>query len=104
MQDTELYQAILGLALPWTISKVDLDTTAQEIRIHVDHPRGTEFKCPDCERTLPCYDHAETRSWRHLDSCQLKTFLVARQPRVNCPEHGVKTVLVPWAEKSSRFC
>lgn len=103
MQDKELYQEILGLALPWTVSEVDLDTALEEIRIHVGHPRGTKFKCPECERELPCYDHAETRCWRHLDSCQFKTFLVARQPRVNCPEHGVKTVSVPWAEKSSRF-
>jgi transposase len=29
--------------------------------------------------------------------------LIARQPRVNCPKHGAKTVLVPWAEKNSRF-
>jgi transposase len=28
---------------------------------------------------------------------------VARVPRVDCPEHGVKNVSVPWAEKSSRF-
>jgi len=24
-------------------------------------------------------------------------------PRCNCPEHGVKTVTVPWAERGSRF-
>jgi hypothetical protein len=24
-------------------------------------------------------------------------------PRVDCPEHGVKQVRVPWAEKGSRF-
>jgi hypothetical protein len=90
MQDKELYQVILGLALPWMVSEVDLNTALEEIRIHVGHPRGTKFKCPACERELPCYDHAETRCWRHLDSCQFKTFLVARQPRVNGPEHGVK--------------
>jgi len=103
MQDKELYQVILGLESPWSVSEVDLDPALGEIRIHVCHPRGTKFSCPECERELPCYDHAETRCWRHLDSCQFKTFLVARQPRVNCPEHGVKTVSVPWAEKSSRF-
>jgi len=103
MQDKELYQVILGLESPWSVSEVELDIALGEIRIHVGHPRGTKFGCPECERQLPCYDHAETRSWRHLDSCQFKTLLVARPPRVNCPEHGVKTVSVPWAEKSSRF-
>jgi transposase len=103
MQDKELYQVILGLGSPWSVSDVELDTALGEIRIHVCHPRGTKFECPECERQLACYDHAETRCWRHLDSCQFKTLLVARLPRVNCPEHGVKTVSVPWAEKSSRF-
>ena len=103
MQDKELYQVILGLESPWSVSDVELDTDSEEIRIHVSHPRGTKFSCPECERQLPCYDHAEERSWRHLDSCQFKTILVARVPRVDCPEHGVKNVSVPWAEKSSRF-
>jgi transposase len=103
MQDKELYQHILGLDSPWSVSEVELDTDSEEIRVHVVHPRGTRFCCPECERELPCYDHAEERGWRHLDSCQFKTILVARPPRVNCPEHGVKNVSVPWAEKSSRF-
>ena len=34
---------------------------------------------------------------------QFETVLVARTPRVNCPEHGVKTIEVPWAGKNSRF-
>jgi transposase len=103
MQDKELYQQILGLVSPWSVSEVRLDHEAQEIEVSVDHPRGTKFCCPECQAELSCHDHAEERRWRHLDSCQFKTILVARPPRVNCPEHGVKTVHVPWAEKHSRF-
>jgi transposase len=103
MQDKELYQHILGIDSPWSVSAVELDTPSEEIRVHVSHPRGTRFACPECEQELPCYDHAEERRWRHLDSCQYKTILVARVPRVNCAEHGVKNVALPWAEKSSRF-
>lgn len=103
MQDKELYQQILGLESPWSVSRVELDIDQGEVRIHVEHPRGTKFCCPECERELPCYDHAEERRWRHLDSCQFKTILVARPPRVQCPEHGVRNASVPWAEKSSRF-
>lgn len=43
------------------------------------------------------------REWRHLDTCQSKTILVADVPRVECPEHGVVTVKVPWAEPGSGF-
>jgi hypothetical protein len=45
MQDKELHQHILGLTSPWTVRDVNLDTENQEIRIQVDHPRGTKFCC-----------------------------------------------------------
>ena len=38
-----------------------------------------------------------------MDTCQLKTYLHARIPRVECPEHGVRQAVVPWAEPHSRF-
>ena len=34
---------------------------------------------------------------------QFKSFIHALIPRVNCPTHGVQTMLVPWSEKHSRF-
>lgn len=103
MQDRELYQEILGLKSPWTVSKVSLDVSRQQVDVYIEHPDGTKFCCPECTESLPCYDHTSERQWRHLDSCQFQTHLHARIPRVNCPEHGVKTVRVPWAEKGSRF-
>ena len=103
MQDKELYQHILGLESPWSVSEVKLDTENQQIDIHVSHPRGTRFCCSECDELLPCYDHAPERQWRHLDSCQYKTILHASIPRVKCPEHGVKQVDIPWAGKGSRF-
>jgi transposase len=103
MQDRELYEEILGLKSPWTVSKVSLDVSRQQVDVYVEHPAGTKFCCPECTESLPCYDHTSERQWRHLDSCQFQTHLHARIPRVNCPEHGVKQVQVPWAEKGSRF-
>lgn len=103
MQDKELYQQILGLVSPWKVASVNLDIAAKEITVQVDHPRGTLFACPECSDKLPCYDHGEERRWRHLDSCQFKTILVARVPRVQCSKHGVKSVQVPWADPHSRF-
>lgn len=103
MQDKELYQQILGLDTPWSVRDVALDHEKSEIRVQVDHPRGAKFSCPECENQLSCHDHTEERRWRHLDSCQFKTILVARIPRVKCPVHGVKNANVPWAEKHSRF-
>jgi len=103
MQDRELYQEILGLKSPWTVSKVTLNQEELQVDVFVAQPSGTKFCCPECSATLPCYDHTSERQWRHLDSCQFKTLLHASIPRVNCPEHGVKQVRVPGAEKGSRF-
>ena len=103
MQDTALYQYLLGLQSPWTVSRVNLDVTGQRVDVWAEHPEDGAGACPHCAKTLPLYDHAEERTWRHLDSCQFQTYLHARIPRVKCAEHGVVQVLVPWAEPRSRF-
>jgi transposase len=103
MRDTELYQRVLGLAQPWFVERVDLSVDRKRVDVWVAHPPGVTWPCPQCSRSLSCYDHAEERTWRHLDTCQFETYLHARTPRVNCPEHGVLNVSVPWAEARSRF-
>jgi transposase len=103
MRDTELYRHVLGLESPWEVSRVELSAEGERIDVWVDHPRGTRWKCPECDVMLPTYDHAEEREWRHLDTCQFLTYLHARTPRVECPEHGVLRVRLPWAEPMSRF-
>jgi transposase len=103
MGDVELYQQILGLAEPWRVSEVKLDVEAERVDVQVTHPEGCQWKCSQCERRLACYDHAPERTWRHLDTCQFQTHVRARIPRVQCPEHGVAQVAVPWAEPLGRF-
>jgi len=103
VKDTELYRHLLGIEKPWNVARVELDVKEQQVNVFVEHKAGQEFTCPECERKLGVYDHAEERSWRHLDSCQFATMLRARIPRVQCPEHGVRQASVPWAEPRSRF-
>ncbi len=103
MRDIDLYRQVLGLAKPWTVERVDLDVVGHRVDIWVEHETGAEWSCPHCGRELTCRDHAEERVWRHLDTCQFQTHLHARIPRVDCPEHGVVQVRVPWAEARSRF-
>jgi transposase len=95
---------LLGLEEPWVVEAVNLELAAQRVEIRfgarVD-PKGV--KCPECRKWAPLYDHAPERRWRHPDTMQFETVLVARTPRVNCTEHGVKTIEVPWAGKNSRF-
>lgn len=103
MQDRELYQQILSLKSPWTVTKVALDVLQQQVDVFVEHPPCTKFCCSGCSHELPCYDHTPDRQWRQFDSCQFKTVLHASIPRVDCPEHCVKQVQVSRAEKGSRF-
>jgi transposase len=103
MRDTELYARVLGLEVPWSVKRVDLKLEAMRVEVLVEHARGKRWPCPECGRELAVRDHAEERAWRHLDTCQFSTYLKARVPRVDCPEHGVLQVRVPWAEARSRF-
>lgn len=103
MRDTELYRQLLGLESPWDVSRVQLSVEEGRVDVWSGHPRGARWSCPECDRDLPTYDHAEERAWRHLDSLQFLTYLHARPPRVNCPDHGVRQVRLPWAEPMSRF-
>ena len=103
MRDTQLYQQILGLAEPWFVDRVELKMEEGRVDIYVDHRPEAVFHCPVCGKPAGLYDHAEERVWRHLDSCQLKTYLHARVPRTGCPEHGIHKVKLPWAETRSRF-
>lgn len=101
MQDFQLYQQILGIGEPWRVKQVTLNRQAGEVEVQVECTE-TVWGCPTCQQRMHVHDW-ERRRWRHLDSCQFKTILVADVPRVACAEHGTQTVAVPWAEKYSRF-
>ena len=101
MKDFQLYQQILGLVAPWRVEAVTLKVKELEIEVRVGFAE-TLWGCPECQARMQIHDYEERR-WRHLDSCQFKTFIVARVPIVKCPKHGSQTVAVPWADKYARF-
>ncbi len=102
MDQHTLYERILGLSSPWHVRRVDLDETNGEVWIQVDCDADAELSCPECGQSAPRYDY-RTRSWRHLDTCQFQTRVVADVPRVQCAQHGCRTIPVPWAESNSRY-
>lgn len=102
MRDTEFYSQVLGLSEPWAVTAVKLDLANNVVTLTVDFT-DTQGRCPECDSPCSLYDHAPERRWRHLDTCQLQTFLVARVPRVHCRVHQVRTMRVPWAEPHGRF-
>lgn len=101
MRDKDLYAKILGIQLPWRVQEVELRLEAGEVLVSLSADRAA-WRCPTCEAECPGYDTRERR-WRHLDTCQYRTILVATVPRVRCAVHGVVQVAVPWAEPGGRF-
>ncbi len=104
MNDTQLFHEILGLEAPWNVERVEMNIPDQSVLIYLHYnAERAKWYCPKCQRSVPVYDHREPRQWRHLDTCQLQTLLIASLPRIDCPEHGVQTVDISWSHPNSRF-
>jgi len=99
---TSHYQQLLGLPSNWKVEHVDLSMQGKRVTVRLKYS-GQDVHCTECGASCSIYDHAPEQRWRHLDTMQFETILVARLPRGNCKEHGVKTVNAPWADKHSRF-
>ena len=66
--------------------------------------KGQETRCPRCGKKRPVHDGPSApRRWRALDLGPVMTYVECPTLRVACPEHGVVTASVPWAEPGSRF-
>ncbi|RCU42864.1 ISL3 family transposase [Corallincola holothuriorum] len=102
MDQRTLYERILNLSSPWQVKDVELNEAGSEVRVHVECDKSVVLCCPQCGQPASRYDSRD-RSWRHLDTCQFQTLIVAEVPRVHCKEHGCLTVKVPWAEDKSRY-
>ncbi|MSR63905.1 MAG: transposase family protein, partial [Planctomycetes bacterium] len=84
----DLYATILGVRAPWYVTEVVVSAKSEEITVTIRSRPDVRHPCPTCGKPCPGYD-TRRRSWRHLDTCQFKTMLVAEVPRVECGEHGV---------------
>ena len=103
MHDGELFQRALGLVEPWRVVDVQFDAERRRLDLRVDFAKGVRFACPECGREGCKVHDTEMQTWRHLNFFQHEAYLHARVPRVECPEHGVKRVMVPWARERSDF-
>ena len=101
MQLESFYGQILGVKSPWKVVSVTLDTELQLVDVFVDF-MGVPH-CPCCDERATIHDYAKERVWRHLDSCQMKTYLHCRLPRTKCSKCKVKTLIPSWSKPKSRF-
>jgi len=97
------YALLLGIGSPWEVKTVELKLQEKKVEIELSWQWGAAAKCPECGRACSIHDCAPERTWRHLDTMQFTTLIRARSPRADCPEHGVKTMQVPWAAPQGRF-
>jgi transposase len=105
MDQNELFAIGLGLAAPWKVVRSGLEQSGEQSKIlyvDIDFEEGSKFPCPSCARACAVYD-SEVKRWRHMNFWQHATYLSARVPRVECPEHQVRQVAVPWARPGSGF-
>ncbi|ACF43515.1 transposase IS204/IS1001/IS1096/IS1165 family protein [Pelodictyon phaeoclathratiforme BU-1] len=99
---TEHYQQLLGFPAIWEVDDVNLSVSGLKIEVHLRFV-GDEVICPQCGVRGKAYDKAPEQRWRHLDTMQFETIIIARIPRCQCETCGVKTIAVPWAAPHSRF-
>lgn len=61
--------------------------------------------CPYCLKKCPGYDRKrpEPSSWRAPNLNGIPVYICYSPSRINCPEHGVLTEHIPWADGKSRF-
>ena len=102
MIEKEHWSRLFGIESPWAVTDVEVLHKDRTVKVHVSRETEHELTCPQYGTVCRGYD-SRRREWRQLDTCQYRTILVADVPRVACPEHGVVTVSVPWAEPRSRF-
>jgi transposase len=103
MKDTQLYEQLLGLSKPWSVVKVELALEAGTVTAHVQCEKGTVWGDPEVAGARAHVHGWVRREWRHLDTCQLETRIVADVPRVKYQSGRVEEVAVPWAERYSRI-
>jgi len=98
-----LFTSALGLAAPWGVAKVDLNTKQRRIDFEV-RCSVKLLACPHCGCAEQRIHDRLRRSWRHMDFFQFEAWLHADVPRVACTACG-KTgqVGVPWAREGSGF-
>ena len=94
----QLFERSMGLGPEWEVSDVwfeERGDAPDKLHVRVAHMRGQAVECTECGRRCGTYD-ARERTWPHLDIWQYETIVHCAVPRADCPEHGVRTVRMPW--------
>lgn len=100
MNDKDLFTQALGVPPPWSVKEVRMDVAAQRVEVAVECAQ-TVWADPATHQRLHVHGYEERR-WRHLDTMQFETIIVAQVPRLKYPDGHTELVPVAWAEPHSR--
>jgi tetratricopeptide (TPR) repeat protein len=103
MEIHDLYTDLIGLSSPWSVKSVAANEGSESVDVYLECAEAAQFPCPHCDRACPVCGYSPSKSWRHLDTCRKITFLHARLPIVDCPEHGEQHLRIPWADADAPF-
>ena len=100
MNDKELFSQAIGVQPPWEVKEVRMDLAAQRVEVEVECA-PTVWADPESQHRVHLHGY-ERRSWRHLDTMQFETIIVAKVPRLKYPDGHTELLPIPWAEPHSR--
>ena len=102
MLGVKVWRRLLGVCDRTVVELVEFDEEADAVVAHVRPRRAKKGRCGRCGRRAPGYDRGEgRRRWRALDLGELRSFLEADAPRVDCAEHGPTVIQFPWARHAA---
>lgn len=75
------------------------------IDIHARPYKRIRQTCPVCGEKCPLYDHkaAADVAWRANSLNGVPVYIFYKPARIECPQHGVLTKYIPWADGRSNF-
>jgi transposase len=104
------FAGLLQLDERWEVSAAEFETEPKErfvVAVRETPKLWPSLRCPVATcggERIVCHDHAEARSWRHLDAFGKPTEILCTPPRAKCAACGkVWTVPVPWEGKGKHF-
>ena len=75
------------------------------IYVHARPYKKVQKLCPICRKKCSGYDtkHDTESMWRAPNLNGVPVYICYQPHRIQCPEHGILTEYIPWADGNSRF-
>lgn len=102
MEIEDFYAQSLQIDDPWRVKEVRFLPEERHVEVHVECKGGVTWADPETAQPATIHGWRERR-WRHLDTCQFQTWIIAKVPRLKLSNGKIVTAKVPWAEPHGRF-